>query len=117
MSIGLNYVYWGIGTTIKQKPWSDFYGDRLQQILDAGRNVSVQPDQPFKDGVMNISQREIFGLGSHFTSRELRNAWKRLVRELHPDLWGSASTEVRKNKEEALKHVNAAYDFLKRELD
>lgn len=62
-----------------------------------------------------MSPQEIFGLGYHFTRRELDRARRRRVQELHPDRWHTASPKERHAREEALKRVNAAYDLLKRE--
>jgi hypothetical protein len=54
------------------------------------------------------SARELFGLSPGFTKAQLRAAWLRLARELHPDCWSSAGPAVRKMKEAALMRVNAA---------
>ena len=38
----------------------------------------------------NVSARELLGLPERFTGAELRRAWLRLVRELHPDRWATS---------------------------
>jgi DnaJ-class molecular chaperone len=59
-----------------------------------------------------VSARELLGLNAHFTKAELRSAWLRLARELHPDRWMGSGPVVRQMKEAALKRVNAARDEL-----
>lgn len=93
-------------------PWSEFYGDRLEATLRAGRTVNEAPwhDRPLPQSA--ISARELLGLSETFTSAQLRRAWLSLVRELHPDRWATAGEGVQKMKEAALKRVNAARDEL-----
>jgi hypothetical protein len=97
---------------IRSRPWVDFYGDRLGAALRAGRGVETAPqhdEPPLPEGV---SVRELLGLRPGFTKAELRRAWLRLARELHPDRWTLAGQGVRGMKEAALKRVNAARDEL-----
>jgi hypothetical protein len=97
---------------IRSRPWVDFYGDRLEATLRAGRGVETAPqhdEPPLPEGV---SARELLGLRPGFTKAELRRAWLRLARELHPDRWTLAGQGVRRMKEAALKRVNAARDEL-----
>jgi hypothetical protein len=93
-------------------PWSEFYGDRLQAALKAGRTVNEAPwhDRPLPQSA--VSARELLGLSETFTSSQLRRAWLNLVRELHPDRWATAGEGVQRMKEAALKRVNAARDEL-----
>ena len=98
-------------------PWTiDDCGDRLQRLLDAGVAIEVVPlrarRSPPKDG---LSPREIFALGPHFTRRELDQARRRLARELHPDRRQGDEEAGRRNAEEAMKRVNAAYDLIRGE--
>lgn len=92
--------------------WSEFYGDRLEAALKAGRTVNEAPwhDRPLPTAA--TSARELLGLPENFTSAQLRRAWLSLVRELHPDRWVTAGDEVRRMKEAALKRVNSARDEL-----
>jgi curved DNA-binding protein CbpA len=60
----------------------------------------------------DISAQELFGLTPGFTKSQLRAAWLRLARELHPDRWSAAAPAARKMKEAALQRVNAARDEL-----
>jgi len=59
-----------------------------------------------------LAARELLGLGPGFTKAQLRAAWLRLARELHPDRRSSAGPAVRNRKEAGLKRVNAARDEL-----
>jgi hypothetical protein len=96
-------------------PWAiEDCGDRLQRLLDAGVSVELIPQRARKSArAVGITPREIFGLGPNFTRRELDQARRRLAKELHPDRWHGAEASTRRNAEEALKTVNAAYDALR----
>ena len=59
-----------------------------------------------------MSARQLLGLPERFTGAELRRAWLRLVRELHPDRRATSGSGVRQMKEAAMKRVNAARDEL-----
>ena len=97
---------------LKGAPWAEFYGDRLAAAIKAGRGVKEAPQHTGRQLPVNGTARELLGLPAHFTSAELRRAWLRLVRELHPDRWAAAGEGVRRMKEAALKRVNAARDEL-----
>lgn len=102
-----------------RNPWAiDNCGDRLWQIIYGSRAVEIAPEEeridvPSFDG---MTPHQVFGVGPSFTRRELDQARRKLVQELHPDRWHHASTKERKAREEALKRVNAAYDTLKRQV-
>lgn len=98
-------------------PWAiSDCGDRLQRLLNAARNVTIMPefevgqDEPLLGG---LSDHQLFGLSPVFSRRNLDRARRRLVKELHPDLWHDAKPSARRAREEALKSVNAAYDALR----
>jgi hypothetical protein len=96
---------------IKGRPWAEFYGDRLSQALKAGKGIDVTPQH--ESGQLScITARELLGLPAHFTKTELRRAWLRLARQLHPDRWSAAGDGVRRMKEAAVKRFNAARDEL-----
>lgn len=97
---------------IHSRPWSEFYGDRLQQALNAGSGLAAAPQWEGPDLPKNVTARELLGLNVSFTKAELRQAWLRLARQLHPDRWTSSGSDVRTMKEAALKRVNAARDEL-----
>ena len=80
--------------------------------MNAGDSVS---EADWHDGVEiddYDSALDLFGLRPSFKKSDLRRAWLKLARELHPDRWGNASAGVRQLKEAALKRVNAAKDEL-----
>lgn len=98
---------------ITARQWAEFYGDRLEAILRAGRGVDAAPQHEGPDLPQEgASALELLGLNPGFTKQELRKAWLRLARELHPDRWSAAGDGVRSMKEAALKRVNAARDEL-----
>lgn len=97
---------------LKSAPWAEFYGEQLENAIKAGRTVNEAPQHAARDLPLNATARELLGLPARFTAAELRQAWIRLARELHPDRWVSAGDGVRRIKEAALKRVNAARDEL-----
>lgn len=97
---------------LKSAPWAEFYGDQLENAIKAGRSVHEAPQHQGRDLPLNATARELLGLPARFTASELRQAWIRLARELHPDRWATAGDGVRRMKEAALKRVNAARDEL-----
>jgi hypothetical protein len=94
------------------RAWSEFYGDNLEAALKAGRGVERAEHHDIPPIPEGITARELLGLSPGFTKAQLRAAWLRLARELHPDRWSSAGPAVSKMKEAALKRVNAARDEL-----
>jgi hypothetical protein len=96
---------------LESKPWSEFYGNRLAAALKAGRGIDNAPQHEF---VLpeDVTARELLGLNATFTKSELRSAWLRLARELHPDRWTNSGEAVSRMKEAGLKRVNAARDEL-----
>jgi hypothetical protein len=97
---------------LKSAPWAEFYGDRLENAINAGRTVNEAPQHQGPEMPLDATARELLGLPAKFTAAELRRAWIRLARELHPDGWETAGEGVRRMKEAALKRVNAARDEL-----
>lgn len=97
---------------VNGRAWSEFYGDNLEAALAAGRGVERAEHHDAARILEGISAREMLGLAPGFTKAQLRAAWLRLARELHPDRWSAAGPAVRNMKEAALKRVNAARDEL-----
>jgi hypothetical protein len=103
---------------LRDQAWAEFYGDKLRRALNAGRclQAASKPtgvkDYAAHAATATASARELLGLPARFTKAELRRAWVRLARELHPDRWHSEGAEVMKMKEAALKRVNQARDEL-----
>jgi hypothetical protein len=97
---------------IKSRPWAEFYGDRLKAALKAGRGINTAPQHEGPELPDGVSARELLGLNPGFTKVQLRRAWLRLAKELHPDRWSLAVEGVRRMKEAGLKRVNVARDEL-----
>jgi hypothetical protein len=97
---------------VRSRPWSQFYGNQLESALRAGRGVENAPQHELPPLPEGVSARELLGLNPTFTKAELRSAWLRLARELHPDRWIQSGQAVRQMKEAALKRVNVARDQL-----
>lgn len=115
--IGIFSVVVGLSATerlhdMKGAPWAEFYGDLLANAINAGRTINEAPLHQGPVLPLNGTAREILGLPENFTAAELRRAWLRLARELHPDRWATAGDGVKRMKEGALKRVNAARDEL-----
>lgn len=96
---------------IQESSWRDFYSRRLEAVLKAGRAVGAA--KPLEE-IAEVSPRELFGLDENYTKAQLRRAWLRLAKELHPDRFASADVQTRAAKEAALKRVNAYRDYLDR---
>jgi hypothetical protein len=97
---------------VRSKPWAEFYGDQLAAALRAGRGVENAPQHELPPLPEGVTARELLGLNATFTKAELRSAWRRLAKELHPDRWMQSGEAVRRTKETALKRVNKARDEL-----
>lgn len=102
---------------LADQTWAEFYGDRLAAMLRAQRHISMAPQH---EGVQlpngNVSARELLGLVPGYTRHQVKAAWRRLARELHPDRWHSQGDGIRAMKEAALKRINVARDELLRGL-
>jgi curved DNA-binding protein CbpA len=59
-----------------------------------------------------VNPYEVLGVAPDATPEQIRAAYKKLVKELHPDK--RAEDPYRAQKEERLKKVNVAYDQLKK---
>jgi len=113
LAVFMSFGAWWDAAQIQSRPWAEFYGDQLRAALNAGRRIELAPQHEGPglppDGV---AARELLGLRHGFTKRELRRAWLRLAKQLHPDKWVRSGDGVRRLKEAALKRVNAARDEL-----
>ena len=58
---------------------------------------------------------EILGINHNATNEQIKKAYKRLAKEYHPDNFATASEDKKKQAEERMKEINAAYDFIKEE--
>ncbi len=56
---------------------------------------------------------EILGLAPGASQEEIKNAYRKLSKEYHPDLVGHLGEEFRKVAEEKMKDINLAYQHLK----
>lgn len=56
---------------------------------------------------------ETLGLGPGASPEEIKNAYRKLSKEYHPDLVGHLGEEFRKVAEEKMKDINMAYQHLK----
>jgi uncharacterized protein (DUF697 family) len=57
--------------------------------------------------------RNLLGLGAHFTSDELKAAYRNAAAMYHPDRYASSSRDERQSAEDLMKTVNEAYEKLK----
>ncbi len=55
----------------------------------------------------------VLGLGSGASATEIKQAWRRLSKEHHPDRVTHLGEEFRRVAEERMRRINAAYDTLK----
>lgn len=89
-------------------------GDRLWDMLHGAKGLASAPKRSKSNAPRfgGLSATQMFGLGSYYTRKELDKARRHLARALHPDLFHMASAEERAEREDQMKHVNAAYDLL-----
>ncbi len=57
---------------------------------------------------------KVLGLRGEMTRDEVKKAYRKLVREYHPDRVAHLGESVRKTAEEEMKKINEAYDFFQR---
>jgi len=57
--------------------------------------------------------RNLLGLGTRFTSDELKTAYRNCAAMYHPDRYASSSRQEQQNAEDLMKKVNEAYERLK----
>jgi DnaJ-domain-containing protein 1 len=57
--------------------------------------------------------RRVLGLGERHDARSVKAAYRRLARELHPDLLGDLDDNLRRNHERRLAEVTTAYELLR----
>ena len=58
---------------------------------------------------------EILGVNHNATDEQIKKAYKKLARNYHPDNFATASEDKKKQAEERMKEINAAYDSIKEE--
>ncbi|MCL2069643.1 MAG: J domain-containing protein [Treponema sp.] len=58
--------------------------------------------------------RNLLGLKLHFSSEELKIAYREAIKKYHPDSYGSSSPRDRANAETLMKQIIEANEFLKR---
>ena len=58
--------------------------------------------------------RNLLGLKLHFSSEELKFAYRAAIKKYHPDSYGSSSPRDRANAEILMKQINEANEYLKR---
>ena len=58
---------------------------------------------------------EILGVNHNATDEQIKKAYKKLARNYHPDNFATASEDKKKQAEEKMKEINAAYDSIKEE--
>ena len=58
---------------------------------------------------------EILGVNPNSSDEEIKTVYKRLAKKYHPDNFATASENKKKQAEERMKDINAAYDSIKEE--
>lgn len=66
------------------------------------------------EDLRNKSPRDLFGLKENFTERELKNAYRKLIKSYHPD---RLDDFLKGHGSEVSKIINRAYEAIKREID
>ena len=58
---------------------------------------------------------EILGVNPNSSDEEIKTIYKKLAKKYHPDNFATASEDKKKQAEEKMKEINAAYDSIKEE--
>jgi DnaJ like chaperone protein len=57
----------------------------------------------------------VLGVGRDAGERDIKNAWRRLIGQHHPDRLGDVPDELKRRAEERARDINAAYERIKAE--
>ena len=82
-------------------PWGQNHGNQQQRPPD---NSSQRQRSPY----------EVLGVNPGASQEEISAAYRRLVRQYHPDKVADLGPEFRELAEQRMKEINAAYQSLKR---
>jgi len=55
----------------------------------------------------------VLGLSSDASEREIKNAYRRLISQHHPDKLGDVPDELKRRAEERAREINAAYEKIR----
>lgn len=93
----------------------DDCGDRLEHILRQPTNVELASAAHTSgfDALDGLNAREVLGLGTIFSRRELDTARRRMAIYYHPDKWRGKGKALEKAATDAMVRINAAYDELR----
>jgi hypothetical protein len=88
--------------------------DHLQHLLQgrAARDSEQSPPQPVTTPPVDPAPYQVLGLPSTASLEEVRAAYRRRMKECHPDIFATHSDEVRQRAEEKTKAIIAAYEDL-----
>ena len=87
--------------------FEQFGFDRAANGSDAGPTSGVGADRRVERALAEL------GLGSGATAAEIKQAWRKLSLDNHPDRAAHLGEEFRKLAEERMRRINSAYDVLK----
>jgi hypothetical protein len=91
------------------------FRDQLRHILQStsapefGRRP---PPEPIATSSVDTGPYQVLGLSSSATLEETRAAYRRKIKDCHPDLYATHCDEVRHRAEEKTKAIIAAYEEL-----
>jgi len=76
------------------------------------KSEKINRENPFTPPDPLSLYRNLLGLGTRFTSDELKTAYRSCAAMYHPDRYASSSREERQSAEDLMKKVNEAYERL-----
>jgi len=89
---------------------------RLRQLLKSEKKATPAPEQSTEPAPVTepeeLTSYEILGVSASASLAEIKLAYRRRIKECHPDRFGELDPTSRQQAEEWTKALNAAYDAL-----
>lgn len=76
---------------------------------------SYGPRGPSARRPSEVDPYAVLGIGRGASEREIKQAWRRLMSQHHPDKLGDVPAELKRRAEERAREINAAYERIKGE--
>jgi hypothetical protein len=96
------------------KKWDG--GDAPPPSQDEAEQQRQEPVQPEEETMDRAAALKLFGLADSYTSKELRKAYGRVMKENHPDRVADMAEPFRKMAEANAKRINQANELLQAEV-
>lgn len=104
---------------LSNRKWDDFYDivNEIMKDLQRLRELAIKYQEEGTNGYKKETDEEkayrIMEISSAVSNEEIKNAYRELARNYHPDNAEQTTLGIKKLAEERFKEINWAYDFLK----